>query len=164
MKKNCKMISFDSSTKLTGYALFVDGTLSRCGVLDHSKEKDMEIRMEDMCFGIINLLNKEKPDIVVVEMTVVPNNASTQRQLTELIGVIRGWALINYAEFVRMRPSEWRHLVADQEEKIPIKRADAKIWAVEKVKLHYNIDATDDTAEAILIGQARINQFAKNCA
>ena len=39
------------------------------------------------------------------------------------------------------------------------KRPELKALAIEMVKEQYNIETTDDVAEAILIGQAALNKF-----
>lgn len=86
----CKMISLDTSSKVCGYAYYENGTLISHGVLNHEKEKDTEIRLEDMCLDVTRLLSEYKPVIVIVEMTVVPRNTATQRILSEILGVVRG--------------------------------------------------------------------------
>lgn len=157
--KICKMVSIDSSSSISGYAYFENGILKNSGRIDLHKEKDSEIRIENMCLNLIDILNQYKPDIVVVEMTVVTRGAATQRMLSEIVGVIRGWALCNYAEFVRLRPSEWRKLVKNDDEFVPKKREELKIWSANKVNEIYNKEVEDDESDAILLGLARINQF-----
>ena len=157
-KKKCRMVSLDTSSTCSGYACWENGKLIECGTLDHRKEKDAEIRVEDMCLDIVNTLNRFLPTIVVIELTAVTKNAQTQRMLSEIVGVVRGWSLVKYAEFVRLRPAEWRSLVKG-EEPCPVKRADAKRWAIKRVKEVFLLDVPEDCAEAILIGQARVNQF-----
>ena len=41
---------------------------------------------------------------------------------------------------------------------IPRKREELKQWAIDLIKNKYNTILQDDVAEAILIGQARINE------
>lgn len=158
--RKIKMIALDTSSTITGYAYFENGVVKKYGELNHDKEKDIEIRLEDMCFDIINLLNDIKPLIVVIEMATVTRNAHTQRLLSEIVGVVRGWTLNNFSELVRYRPSEWRKLVCRSGEAAPKKRDEAKEWAIIKVAEEFDIkDISDNAAEAILIGQARINQM-----
>ena len=81
----------------------------------------------------------------------------------ELNGIIEGYCLLNDAEYVTYTPSIWRMYVRDKEENLPRTRKELKVWAIKKV---YNLfpDAnlrTDDEAEAILIGLARINEVER---
>lgn len=157
--KACKMISLDTSSTVTGYAIFVNGKLKESGTIDMKKEKDSVIRMEDMCLAIINLLNKQRPDIVVAELNVIERNAKTQRMLSEIIGVLRGWSLCNYAEFVTLEPTVWRKLVKFGDESLPRKREELKKWSVARVEVLFDMQVSDDESDAILVGQARINMM-----
>lgn len=154
-----RMVSLDTSSTKTGWAYWEAGELTEYGEIDHSKEKDIEVRFEDMCLSILSLLNRLKPETIVIEMESVTRNAHTQRILTEIIGVVHGWALSNYAEYVEYRPLAWRKLNCEEEEKVPAKREDAKAWSITKIKNLFEKDTTDNEADAILIGRARIKEF-----
>lgn len=158
--KKYRLMSIDSSSSKTGYAVYDAGILTASGVLDMSAEKDKEIRLENMCLAIIDTLKKYKPNTVVIEMTVVTRSAATQRLLSEIVGVVRGWAVSNYAEFVEYRPTVWRKLIVGPDKKIPKGRTDCKAWSIETVRNMYNKNKGDDECDAILIGQARINEIA----
>lgn len=155
------MVSLDTASTKSGWSYWENGKLIDYGVIDYSKEEDAEIRLEDMCIALVEILNKYKPQIVAIEMTVVERNAHTQRTLSEIVGVVRGWVLCNYAEITCLRPSEWRKLVCNQDEKAPMKRAECKEWSKNKVKQLYQIDGGDDQSDSILIGLARINLIEK---
>lgn len=169
MKKNkehiCRMLSLDTSTKATGWAYWENGILKSFHEINLNHVKDKENRLDEMCKELLNVCTKLQPHIIVIEMTVVPNNAQTQRQLTEIVGVVRGYAYLYNAEFVRLRPTQWRRLVKDEGEIIPIKRNELKGWSLAKVSKLYRIDPTDITdnvSDAILVGKARINMFPKD--
>lgn len=157
------MIALDTSTTKSGYAYFVNGRLEDKGVVDCSKEKNTDIRIEDMCIGLVNLLKKYKPDIVVIEKPPFINSPQTLIQLSEIVGCCRGWAITQgYCEFVEFMPNQWRSLIKNENDKIPRKREECKQWDIDMVH-HYFPDiacVTDDNeADAILIGLARIKEF-----
>ena len=157
-----KMLAFDTSSTKSGWAYFENGILKTSGVVDEEKEKDSVIRVENMCFGLTNLLKKYSPDIVVIETPPLVNSPKTLVMLAEIVGVVKGWSICSgFAEFVEFSPpGEWRKLVAREDEKIPTKRNDCKKWDIERTKDLFHIDPKDDNeADAILMGQARINQF-----
>lgn len=158
-KKSTKMVSLDTSTAHTGYAYWKNGKLSAYGVIDSVGNHKTGDKTDDMMLKIDRYLKEKIPDIVVVEMTVVPKNAHTQRELTELIGGIRNFCLLNKIGFFRLRPTQWRKLVREKDEKLPKKREELKAWSRDKVKLLYNADVTDDTSDSILIGAAYIKMF-----
>lgn len=154
----CRLVGIDSSTVHTAFSVFDDGKLIDYLLIDKSKIKNKEIKFESMCNSILDELDKLNPDIIVIELTSVTRNAVAQRQLTMIIGVVYSWAIRNDCEFVSYRASEWRALIS--KEKKPRKREELKAWAIQQVNDIFSLDIeVDDIAEAILIGQARINQF-----
>lgn len=154
--KKCRMISIDSSTKRSAYAVFDNGNYISSELID-CQEKILEKRFKNMALLLINSIAKLNPDIIYIEDTVVPRNAQTQRFLTRLQGVIYGYCILNNCEFNSIRPTEWRKLVGiDQGRK---KREDLKQLAIEMVKKKFDLDVNDDEAEAVLIGVAAIKKF-----
>lgn len=156
-----KMISIDSSSTCSGYATWEDAIYKRGGHLVPI-EKDKEDRIDEMCRLLGTMLTKEKPDIVVIELTVVDRNAHTQRILSEILGMVRGWCIATGAEFVTYRPTIWRHLAAELDEAVPTKRDECKAWAIKKVSDILGREVQEDEAEAYLIGLARIHDFERN--
>lgn len=156
-----KMCSFDTSSTITGYAYFENGTLIESGVFNHKSEKDSLIRMEDMCINIIQYLNSKKPQIVVIEKPPYVRDPSALIMLTKIIGCVYGWTLTTgYCEYVEYSPNEWRKLVCIKNESCPKNRKECKTWDIDKTEMIFGFTPTDDNeADAVLIGQARINAF-----
>lgn len=154
-----KMISFDTSTKSTGYAIYIDGKLTRYDRIDFSKTILMRARLEPMVKEMMELIEMEKPNIVVVETTAVTRNAQTQRFLTMIIGAIYGKCVADNIFFYDFRPAEWRSQISKDR---PRKREELKIWGKQKVRELYSLDIEiDDISDAILIGRAYINKFSE---
>jgi len=153
------MVSLDTSTTRTGWAVFVNGCFSESGVINHEKEKNPLIRQENMIIDIKRgVLDKYYPEIVVIERPPFINSPKILIDLTEIVGTVRGWA-IDKAEYVEYGVTEWRKLVADDGEKIPTKRGLAKDWDMMKFKKYTGKNAIDDNeADAVLIGLARLNE------
>lgn len=158
----CKLLSLDTSTKSTGYAVYISGDFNKYDILDFKHIKNTEERINEMILKIYEIIKKEKPQIVVVEMTVVPTNVQAQRNLTMILGAIRGKCIDENIFFYLFRPSEWRKLVCDNNEKPPRKREELKKWSMEKTYLLFGVEnINDDISDAILIGQAYINKFSR---
>ena len=153
--KKCRMISIDSSTTKTAFAIFDNGDYIESDLISYSD--NMDERFHKMVKKIWELLNEYKPDVLYIEDTVVTRNAQTQRFLTRLQGVVYVYCVLNDCEFNTIRPTEWRKLVCiDQSKK---KRQQLKQEAIDKVKELLNIDVNDDEAESILIGYAAIKKY-----
>ena len=157
----CKLISLDTSTSSTGYAVYISGKLHRYDLIDFKRIKNTDERIKEMILKIYEIIETEKPQIIVAEMTVVTRNAQAQRNLTMILGAIQGKCLENNIFFSLLRPTEWRKLVNNEKEKLPRKREELKQWSKQKVSDILGIyDINDDISDAILIGQAYINRFS----
>lgn len=150
------MLSLDTSSKKTGYALFENGVLSDYGLIECT-EKEMEIRFKKMALALWEKISHYSPAIVVIEETVVIRNPQTQRFLTRLQGIIYAWCMLHNAEFITLRPTEWRSAVGinSYHKKREVLKQEAIVLVS---KNHPEVsDVNDDTAESILIGDALLN-------
>lgn len=157
---NCKLISMDTSSNSTGVAIFVDGVLSRHFLIDLKKIKNTDERIEEMIKQIYKIIEEEKPDIVVTELTVVTRNAQAQRNLTMILGAIYGKCVDKNIWHANFRPTEWRSLIDTDKKPLGRKRENYKQWSIDIVKEKYDIEANDDICDAILIGRAYVNKFS----
>ena len=157
-----KVLSLDTSTKMTGWSIFIDGEYNDCGLIDLSDMKEKaEERIPIMISEIEDTIHEYKPDIIVVETTVVSRNVSSQRLLTMLLGMIWHICIKENIEFQSVRPTEWRSWVSS--EKKGNKREELKAWSVNKVKELFGvIPESDDVSDAILIGYGYINRYKED--
>ncbi len=141
-KKQTKMISLDTSTSESGVAKWINGKLlEQMSLIKPKKEAPGN---EWMIKNLIDLLNKENPDIVIIEEESTSRNMKTTRQLIMIIGVVKGWCIAKNKYFDIFTPKVWRRLVANPDEKIPTRREESKVWAVKKVKELFDIDEPDN--------------------
>ena len=153
-----KILSLDTSSKITGYAIFNDGKLIRYSSIDKSNIKDSDERMKDMVKCLIALIEREAPDVVVIEETFLSKNPQTQCMLIMILGSVFGVCVYNNYNYYSLRPTQWRKAVHGDDEKLPRKRDELKKWSINKVSELFGInDINDDISDAILIGQAFIN-------
>lgn len=155
-----KLVSLDTSSSCSGWAVFINGEYLNSGVFNYRKEKDGEERLKKMCINLLSFLNKEDPNIIAVECTVVSRNVQAQRTLTKILGVIYGWCITHDCEYIELRPTEWRSLTKRiSTEKIGRTREELKQWSIKRVKELFGLEVSDDEADALLIGQALINRY-----
>lgn len=160
-KSCCKLVSLDTSSSCTGWSVFLNGKYTSSGVINLKKFKGSgQERMDEMCISIARLLDREQPDIIVVEETAVTRNAAAQRMLTMILGFVYAWCLLRDTYFEMMKPTVWRSLISS--EKKGRKREELKEWSINKVMELYGIEVIDDQSDAILIGQAYVNKYQKN--
>lgn len=171
--KETTLLSLDTSSTKTGWAIFKNGIYQESGVLDWSHIKDTEERLTIMYIDIIQYIQKYEPDILVIEKDVVGSgkrqNMSTINTLIKLIGGIWAYCIqlnmdttMNILDedfkifYVEYTPSEWRHLVGIKE----CKRDDCKLASIKRIKDVYNLNVDDNEADAINIGEAYINEWS----
>lgn len=150
-----RILSLDTSTKTSGYAVFKDGELFRYSSIDLSDIKDTDARFREMVSELYDLIDREHPSAVVIEEMVVPRNPQTQRMLMMILGAVYGKCIRLGIDYCPLRPTQWRKLVRRDDEKLPRKREELKEWSVKKAEELYGIEGIDDNvSDAILIGQA----------
>lgn len=154
-----KVISLDTSTSATGWALFTDGEYVRSGCIDLKNEKDSSVRLRKMVNLIIATLKAAKPDVVYIETPVVMRNAQALRNLTVIMGAVYGYCVTHGIYFEDLRPTEWRKYAKNGDEKLPRKRAELKEWSKNRVLELFNKEVSDDESDAILIGWSQIKRY-----
>ena len=149
-KKKHRVLAFDTATKKTGWALFINGKYAESGVIDLSKNKNVEERIKKMCLSITTLIFDKTPDNVVIEQLSSTRNADTTRKLSRIIGAVYYYCIskdINYSE---MSCKMWRNAVG-------IKNSNGekvKIDSMNRVLQKYKLDTDDNEADAINICDA----------
>ena len=152
-----KILSLDTSTTSTGYAVYIDGKYQLSSCIDLKKYK--KDKLSQMILLLFDLIEKTKPDIIVAEEMVVPRNPQTARLLTLLLGAIYGKCLQLNIEWRAIRPTQWRKWARDEDEKLPKKREELKEWSKNKVMSLFNMKVNDDVSDAILIGYGFIKEM-----
>lgn len=168
------LLSLDTSSTKTGWAIFKNGIYKESGVLDWLHVKETEDRLLLMYIDIIQHIDKYEPDILVIEKDVVGSgkrqNMSTINTLVKLIGGVWAYCIqlnmdtpMNFQTgefnifYIEYTPSEWRKLVGITSHK----RDECKADSIKIIKDTYNIDVDDNEADAINIGQAYINDWSQ---
>ena len=157
MGKITRLISIDSSSSKTGWAVFDNGEYQESGLIDLSKEKDSDHRIELMCKKIIQLLKEKSPSIVVIEKLNVGRNMVALPALCKVIGVVYCYSILsNDVFYYEIQPSQWRSKLGMQAN--GRKRDEYKKLSIQYAKKIAHKNITDDEADAICIGQG----FLKN--
>lgn len=100
------ILSLDTSTTSTGWALFANGEYRNSGSINLKKIKDGDDRLLKMVREIQIMINTYPPGTtVVIETPVVVRNPQTQRMLTMLFGVVYGECVRRELKFQELRPT-----------------------------------------------------------
>jgi Holliday junction resolvasome RuvABC endonuclease subunit len=148
-----KVLSFDQSTKISAYSLWIDGEYVECGVIDLHKMKDTSERVRAMGVELCRTIEKYNPEVVVIEEVAQQSNPLTLKLLARIQGVIIGFCAAHNIDTYIIEPSKWRSTL---QFKIgaKVKRAELKAQAIAYIKDVYNLELSEDCCEAICIGEA----------
>lgn len=153
-----KVLSFDQSTKITGYSLYNNSSLLTYGTIQSdSNEKNPIERMKQMYDKIKECLIKINPDFVVFENVQFQKNYGTFQQLSQLQGVLMSLLFERNIGFQIIEPTAWKAFCGVKGRK----RTEQKANAIQLVKDKFNLYVSEDEADAILIGFWAINKILK---
>lgn len=154
-----KVVSFDTSTTRSGWAVYENGDYKKSGLIDLSRSrKDAPERIDIMCREILKILTKEKPDIVVVEKLNVSRNLNTVRELCRVLDVCYFYSLLSgNCRFLEMSPSEWRSGIGLKAKYG--QRQKYKQLAKDYANKFFKNGIGEDESEAICIGASYVSQY-----
>ena len=148
-----KILSFDQSTKISAYSIFIDGEYVECGVIDLHKMKDTSERVRAMGVELCKTIEKYNPDKVVLEEVAQQSNPMTLKLLARIQGVIIGFCAAHNIDTYIVEPSKWRATLKFKQG-AGVKREELKSQAIEYIKEHYHLDLSEDECEACCINEA----------
>ena len=156
-----RLISIDSSSTCTGYAVWENGELLTYACIDLRKNKNTQERLLTMCKEILRVLHQYSPSMVYIEE---PDgmSISAYKLLVKILGVVYGWCIDHNIYYEEVKPVSWRSWIGiNQSGK---KRPELKKLDMEYVQAKYGIDVKgiDDIADAICIGQGVLNKYRGN--
>ena len=149
-----KVLSFDQSTRVSGWSLFENNKYVCSGIVDMSKSKLATTeRSFEMAKKLWKILNKYKPDYLIIEDTQQQNNVQTVITLARLQGMIIGYAEAHGIKVHILLSSAWRKVLGYSQGP-KVKRAELKQQSIDYVKNKYNLDLQEDECESCCINEA----------
>lgn len=145
------ILSFDTSSVSTGWAVFRDGKYVKSGTIKKDVHIDIEKRVDEMCLELMNKIREVEPDVVCIEELSVMRNAHTTRVLSKIISSVYVFCLMNSIKYLEFSPPMWRSEIG-----IKGKREVAKEEAIKYVKENFGKPVCDDEADAVCIGASYI--------
>lgn len=151
-----RILALDDATYDSGWAIFDDGNLIKYGLFSTKQATEVE-RISTIKNWLINMLAIWKPDFVIIEDIQLQDrntggdtsNLTTYKVLAHLQGVLQNVLYETKTPFETVYASVWRKACEIKGRY----RADQKKNAQLQVKKWYNIDVTNDEADAICIGR-----------
>jgi Holliday junction resolvasome RuvABC endonuclease subunit len=147
-----KVLAFDQSTRVSGWAYYENNQYIESGIIDMSKSKlKTDKRSFEMAKALWKVIKKYKPEILFIEDVQQQSSAKTMIILARLSGMIIGYAEAHNVDVHIITPSQWRSML-DFKLGAGVKRQELKQQSIDYVKETYGIDVPEDEAEAIALG------------
>ena len=148
-----RVLSFDQSTKVSAYSLWIDGKYVEVGVIDLHKIKDTSERVRAMGVELCKTIDKYHPDVVVLEEVAQQSNPLTLKLLARIQGVIIGFCAAHNIDTYIIEPSKWRSKL-DFNQGAGVKRQELKAQAMQYIQDNFGMDLPEDESEAVCIAAA----------
>lgn len=167
-----RLLALDQATHTTGWAIYDDDTVIKYGLIK-SKGNTTEERINFMKVWLANMVEIWKPDKVCLEDIQLQEKknrtfenddgdnvikVTTYKILAQLMGVLIDYLLEKKIRFETVHTAVWRescHISGKY-------RTDKKKSAQLKIKEWFNLDVTNDEADALCIGKYASAHEKKN--
>ena len=153
-----RLIAWDQASITSGYSVFEDGKYVDSGIIVKDKKIPIIERIPKMAEAICMKIKEHSPDIVVIEGIQNQGSIKTTLDLARLQGGIMMWCDIKKIPLHILMPSEWRSELKYQQGKL-VKREELKKQSLDYVKKYFELEKSEDEAEAICIGAAACNLY-----
>lgn len=149
-----RVLSFDQSTRVSGWSYFEHGQYVTSGVIDLSKSKlETDKRSFEMAKELWKIIKKYKPEHLILENVQQQSSVNTVIILARLAGMIIGYAEAHNIQTHILLPSQWRKMLG-YSQGAKVKRQELKQQSIDYVKKHLKLDLSEDECEAICINEA----------
>lgn len=147
------VLALDQSSRTSGWAVFIDGTLFAQGNFTKS-QNDFGQRLHAIRHEVLALINQYGVTEIVFEdiqlQNSVGNNVDTFKKLAEVFGIILELSVDLNIPATAMHPVSWRSAVGIKGRTRPEQKKAAQAHVATK----YNLKVSEDTSDAICIGEA----------
>lgn len=156
-----RLLALDQSSRITGYAIFIDENLIAHGSINLTEE-DVGQRLVLIRKEVTKLIHKYDINEIAFEdiqmQASVGNNVQTFKILAEVFGVILMLCTELKINYTIVSSNTWKSTLKIKGKKRSEQKQDAQRYVLEK----YGIKAIQDTVDAICIGAHMIANPGKN--
>lgn len=151
-----KFLALDQALGVSGWAIFDNKTLVAANTFTVSKTAPMERRLLEIYKNLTDLYHEyEFEKIYFEDIQLQAGNALTYKHLAYAQAAIILWCGHMNMDWSMSAPSHWRKVLGGG---FGRKRAEQKRYAIQLVQNWYNIEVSNDIADAICIGRAAIKE------
>lgn len=154
------VLSLDQALRTTGYAVFHGDELVANGTFTVPSDKPMDERLHLFMLEVQKLKRQYEPDVICFEDIQDQNNTKTFKILAYVQASMLIFCALTESKYCILAPSHWRKVLGGGFGRT---RAEQKEHSIAIVKERFGIDVDSDTADAICIGLAHLEE-SKLCS
>lgn len=163
-----RILGIDQATKITGWSIFDETSLTHYGIYETS-HNDRDLKIADMKRWLIGMVENWQPDYVILEdiqyqkkfgeeyIEDAAVGVTTFKALAHLQGVLINYLLEKKIEYEIVPSATWRSHCGVTGKT----RNDKKKSCQLKIKEWYDVNVSNDEADAICIGKYGADRFGK---
>lgn len=156
-------IGLDNALGTTGYSIFQEEELIAYDSFTIAAYKSIEVRLGEIWTKLNDLYKEYEFEYLFFEDIQKQQNAQTFKKLSMVQAAILLWCYFNNVKYSILAPSHWRSILKDiYKINFGRARAEQKKKAQELVESLYNIEVSEDIADAICIGRAGLIEYNQN--
>lgn len=146
------VLSLDQSSRITGYAIFIDGKLETFGKFTVD-DTDIDVRLVKIRNNVQSLIDKYAPDEIAYEdiqqQNNVANNVQTFKVLAEVYGVLSELFTELHIKHTPVLAASWKSTLGIKGRTRQEQKHNAQQYIINK----YQQKPTQDECDAICIGE-----------
>ena len=150
------ILALDQSSRVTGYAVFRDGSLIDSGTFTTTDDfiPDRLVQIRKKVISLIEFHNIDKVLLEDIQMQTQVNNVATHKVLAEVLGVLEELCAERKIPHELIHSSTWKSGLGIKGRDRAAQKKNAQAYVSEV----YNLKVSQDESDAICIGSHYIRQ------
>lgn len=157
-----RLLALDQATNFIGWSIWDDKKLIDYGLKDFSNYIDTVERIHKIKTWLQRFISNKNIQIVAIEDTFLqmgfkgkPVGVDSFKLLNKLMGVVEDSLYTKQLLYFVIKPTEWKSTLGIKGRK----REEQKKSSIDRVKKLFNIEVSDDVADAIGIGYHVVSKY-----
>lgn len=152
-----KILALDQSTRITGFAIYDNGSLVKSGKF--TLDGEMGIRLNNFRNKIINIIQENQIEFVAFEDIQLqdnkgPNNVVTYKKLAEVIGIMEQLCIELNLPYQIIHSQTWKSFLNIKGKDSATQKRNAQQFVLEK----FGKKAPQDECDAICLGLCAVSE------
>lgn len=147
-----RLLAIDQASKTIGWSIFVDGKLIEHGKKDFTNPNVIKRITELRDWVYITMTTNNINEVILEDIQMQNGNVSTYKILAYVLGTLEVLMVDKNMKYRILAPSSWRSTLNIKGRARAEQKANTKKYVLDT----FGLEVSEDTADAIAIGQAAV--------